>query len=227
MADPAKLTIHAEFDRPTPEDLAPFQTAPTGWVADAQGRRGALHHRIRPIIETARFVGAALTVQSRPVDNLAPYAALKFARPGDVLVVATDACESAAVMGDILIGMAKNAGIVAAVTDGLVRDVAGIREVGIPTFAAGLTPNSPLKDGPGSIGLPIALGGITVNSGDIVVGDADGVVVVPRGEGTAVASALAGIAAKEEAMETAVADGTCYPAWLDAVLASDDILYRR
>lgn len=226
MADPAKLTIRAEFERPSLEDLAPFQTAPTGWVADARGRRGAFHHRIRPIIEAARFVGTALPVWSRPADNLAPYAALKFAKPGDVLVVATDACESAAVMGDILIGMAKNAGIVAAVTDGLVRDVAGIRAVGIPTFAAGLTPNSPLKDGPGTIGLPIALGGVAVNPGDIVVGDADGVVVVPHGEGAQVAAALAGIAAKEEAMEASVAAGTRYPAWLDAVLASDDAVYR-
>ncbi|MCG8468593.1 MAG: RraA family protein, partial [Gemmatimonadetes bacterium] len=194
MADPAKLTIRADFPRPTLDELAPFQDAPTGWVVDAQGRRGALSHRIRPISEKTRFVGTALTVRSRPVDNLAPYAALKFARPGDVLVVATDGCETAAVLGDMLLGMARNAGIVAAVTDGLVRDLTGIREVGLPTFAVGLTPNSPLKDGPGSVGLPIALGGVTVDPGDVVVGDADGVVVVPRRESGAVAAALAKIA---------------------------------
>ena len=225
MADPAKLTIRADFPRPGAEDLAPFLEAPTGWVADAYGRRGALCHRIRPISEIAHFVGTALTVQSRPVDNLAPYAALKFARPGDVLMIATGACETTAVLGDILLGMARNAGIVAVVTDGLVRDVAGIREVGLPTFAVGLTPNSPFKDGPGSVGLAIALGGVTVDPGDIVVGDADGVVVVPRRESRAVAAALAEVATKEQTMDAAVAGGASYPAWLDEILASARISY--
>ncbi|MCG8355582.1 MAG: 4-hydroxy-4-methyl-2-oxoglutarate aldolase, partial [Kiloniellales bacterium] len=107
MAEAAKLTIRKDFPRPTEAALEPFRDAPTGWVADAQGRRGAICHRIRPLTKTARFVGTALTVQSRPADNLAPYAALKFARPGDVLMVATDDCETAAVMGDVLLGMAR------------------------------------------------------------------------------------------------------------------------
>ena len=93
------------------------------------------------------------------MDNLAPYAALKFARPGDVLVVAVDGDTTTSIIGDILLGMAKNAGIVAAVTDGLVRDIEGINQVGIPLFAQGLTPNSPFKDGPGEIGGTISLGG--------------------------------------------------------------------
>ncbi len=219
MAEAAKLTIRRDFLRPSAEQIAAFREAPTGWVADARGRRGALSPRIRPVSKQARFVGSALTAQSRPVDNLAPYAALKFAHPGDVLLVATDDCESAAVMGDVLLGMARNAGIVAAVTDGLVRDVAGIDKVGIPTFARGLTPNSPFKDGPGSVGLPISLGGVTVNAGDIVVGDADGVVIVPRDEIAAVSAALEAVSQKEQAMDAAVAGGASAPAWLDDVLA--------
>ncbi len=225
MAEPAKLTVRADFPRPSAEEIAPFREAPTGWVADARGRRGAIDHGIRPVSSLARFVGTALTVQSRPVDNLAPYAALKFARPGDVLMVATDDCESAAVLGDILLGMARNAGIVAAVTDGLVRDVAGIDAVGIPTFARGLTPNSPFKDGPGSVGLPISLGGVTVGPGDLVVGDADGVVIVPRDEIAAVAAALEAVSQKEQAMDAAVSGGASYPAWLDNVLAAGGTAY--
>ncbi len=225
MAEAAKLTIRADFPRPSAELIAPFREAPTGWVADARGRRGAISSRIRPVSTQARFVGTALTVQSRPVDNLAPYAALKFARPGDVLMVATDDCESAAVMGDILLGMARNAGIVAAVTDGMVRDVAGIDAVGIPTFARGLTPNSPFKDGPGSVGLPISLGGVTVGAGDIVVGDADGVVIVPRDEIAAVAAALEAVSEKEKAMDAAVTGGASTPAWLDDVLAAGGTAY--
>ena len=226
MAEPAKLTIRAEFPRPSRESLAPFRDAPTGWVADAGGRRGALDHRLRPLTRAARFVGTALTVQSRPVDNLAPYAALKFARPGDVLMVATDDCTTAAVMGDVLVGMARNAGIVAAVTDGMVRDIAGIDAVGIPVFARGLTPNSPFKDGPGSIGLPISLGGLVVEPGDLVVGDADGVVVVPRGRIAALAAELDAVARKEAAMDAAVADGATAPAWLDDLLAGDGVAFQ-
>ena len=221
MAEPAKLIIRKDFNRPDQNTLAPFAAAPTGWIVDALGRRGALAHWIRPISDTTRFLGTALTVQTRPVDNLAPYAALKYAKPGDVLAVATDDNDSVAVMGDILIGMAKNAGIVAAVTNGLVRDVAGINEVGIPVFARGLTPNSPFKDGPGSVGLQISLGGVVIESGDLIVGDADGLVVVPQNRIAEVAEQLSSIQKKEAAMEQAVKTGTKYPTWLGDVLESN------
>ncbi len=223
MAGSAKLVIRADFERVSAETLDAFRDVPTGWVADAAGRRGALCHGIRQLAGAGRFVGTALTVQTRPADNLAPYAALKVARPGDVLMVATDDCESVAVIGDILLGMARNAGVVAAVTDGLVRDIEGIRKLGLPTFARGLTPNSPFKDGPGSIGLAISLGGMPVSPGDLVVGDEDGVVVVPRESAAAVATALTEVREKERRMDAAVAAGATAPEWLDAVFASDAV----
>lgn len=223
MADPAKLTIRAGFSRPEPAALAPFREAATGHVVDAQGRRGALAHWVRPMTAETRFVGAALTVRTRAMDNLAPYAALSLAQPGDVLVVAVDGHAEASVMGDVLIGMARNAGIVACVTDGLVRDVAGIEAVGIPCFARGLSPNSPMKDGPGAIGLPVTIGGVMVSAGDLLVGDRDGIAVVAGRDLAATAAGLAAVADKEAAMERAVADGARVPAWLDAVLASDAV----
>lgn len=225
MPAPSKLTIRKGIDRADPQDIARFQEAPTGWVVDAMGRRGALPHWIKPISKRTRFVGTALTVQTRPVDNLAPYAALKFAKPGDVLVVSADGSETAAVLGDILLGMARNAGIVAAVTDGMVRDIGGINDVGIPTFARGLTPNSPFKDGPGSIGLPVTLGGIAVASGDLIIGDDDGVVVVPKNRLGETADALAAIAEKEASMDKAVEQGATHPPWLEEILASDAVRY--
>jgi 4-hydroxy-4-methyl-2-oxoglutarate aldolase len=225
MAEPAQLTIRRDFLRPSSEEIAPFLNAPTGWVVDAQGRRGALPHWIRPLSRRARFVGTALTVRTRPVDNLAPYAALRFARPGDVLTVAVGAGTAASIIGDILLGMAKNAGIVAAVTDGLVRDIAGIDEVGIPTFAQGLSPNSPFKDGPGEIGGVISLGDTTIAAGDLLVGDIDGVVVVPRANIGALRMELEAIAEKERNMEAAVSSGAKYPGWLDDVLKSDRVRY--
>lgn len=225
MAEPAQLTIRRDFARPTASDIRAFEKAPTGWVADGQGRRGALPHWIRPLSKLTRFVGTALTVRTRPVDNLAPYAALRYARPGDVLVVAVDGSDTASVIGDIMLGMARNAGIVAAVTDGVVRDIDGINKVGIPVFAKALTPNSPFKDGPGEVGLPVTLGGVAIASGDLLVGDIDGVVVVPRGEIARVAAELKAVAEKEARMEAMVASGAKYPAWLDAILKSDRVRF--
>jgi 4-hydroxy-4-methyl-2-oxoglutarate aldolase len=225
MAEPSQLKIRRDFPRPTTAECAAYETAPTGWIVDAHGRRGALPHWIRPLSAATRFVGTALTVRTRPIDNLAPYAALKFAKPGDVLIVAVDGSDTASVLGDILLGMARNAGIVAAVTDGVVRDIRGINEVGIPTFARGLSPNSPMKDGPGEIGFAVTLGGVVINPGDLVVGDIDGVVVVAREEVGAIGAELAAIAEKERKMEATVAAGAKYPAWLDDVLASPRIRY--
>jgi len=225
MAEPAQLKIRRDFPRPSAEALASFRNAPTGWVVDAQGRRGALPHWIRPLSKAVRFVGTALTVRTRPVDNLAPYAALKFAKPGDVLVVAVDGSDTASVVGDILLGMARNAGIVACVTDGVVRDIDGINQVGLPTFARGLSPNSPFKDGPGEVGFPVQLGGVAINPGDLLVGDIDGVVMVPREDIAVVGAELSQIAEKERAMEAAVAGGAKYPAWLDGVLSGDRVRF--
>lgn len=225
MAEAPTLTIRRDWPRPGPAELAPFRDAPTGWVADAQGRRGALDHRIRPLTSTSRLVGPALPVWSRGRDNLAPYAALRVARPGDVLVIATDGDHVASVAGDILLGLARNAGIAGCVTDGLVRDLAGLEALGIPVFARGLSPNSPQKDGPGTIGLPVVLGGVAVGPGDLIVADADGVVVVPHAALAAVGAALAAIAAKEAEMDALVRAGTREPPWLAARLARPDIRF--
>ena len=223
MADAARLTIRSDFPRPAAEHVAAFRAKPTGHVVDSQGRQGALPHWIRPVTKISDFVGSALTVKTRPVDNLAPYAALRFARPGDVLVVTADADDSASIMGDILIGMARNAGIVAIVTDALVRDIAGIEAVGIPVFAQGLSPNSPMKDGPGTVGLPIHIGGVIVQPGDLVLGDQDGVVIVPREQIAPTLAGLETVAEKEATMERLVSEGAAEPAWLDAVLTSDRV----
>lgn len=222
MSD-AKLKITRSFERPSPELIAAFATAPTGPVVDAMGRRGALDEKIRPLTTRTQFCGGALTVWTIPRDNLAPYAALKFARPGDVLVVATGGADEVSVLGDIAIGMARNAGIIAIVTDGLVRDLDGIERVGIPVFARGLSPNSPFKNGPGEIGGTIAIGQRTVSAGDIVIGDRDGVVVIPRSAAESVRSNLEAVKAKERAMEAHVASGASRPDWLDDVLAGPGI----
>jgi len=152
-------------------------------------------------------------------------AAAHHARPGDVMVVAADAYEEASVVGDILVGMAKNKGVAALITDGMARDVDGLNAVGIPIFARGLSPNSPYKDGPGEIGLPIAIGGATVNPGDLVVGDQDGLVVVAREALAAVADALAEVKAKEAKMDELVRKGATSGPWLAQALEEKGVRY--
>ena len=220
---PSALTVRRNFTRPSQELVRRLAEAPTGWVVDANARRGALDYRVRALTRAQRFCGVALTVWSRACDNLAPYAAIQYARPGDVLVIATDGYDQASVTGDVMVGMAKNQGIAAVVTDGLVRDIEGLNAVGIPVCARGLSPNSPQKDGPGTIGLPISLGGVAIDAGDVILGDQDGVVVVAREALKDVVAALAEIEAKEAKMDALVRDGAKLPPGLDRIIAEKGV----
>jgi 4-hydroxy-4-methyl-2-oxoglutarate aldolase len=109
------------------------------------------------------------------------------------------------------------------VTDGLVRDKVGILAVGVPVYCAGLTPNSPVRNGPGTVGLPVVLGGVTIASGDVLVGDDDGVVVIPRGDLDIVTAKLADVRAAEAALEAKVKAGLELPDFVSVLLASDKI----
>jgi regulator of RNase E activity RraA len=225
MADVTQLRVRRKFLRPSADEIEAFKSVPTSWLVDAQGRRGALPYWIRAFSQSVNFVGTALTVRARPVDNLACYAALKFARPGDVLVIDVAGSESASIVGGTTVGMAKNAGIVAVVTDGLLRDVEEINRIGIPVYGRALSPNSPYKDGPGEIGEVISLGDVTISPGDLIVGDIDGVVVVPRLTMPEVRAALSAIAKKEAEMDAAVERGATYPPWLDDVLGPNRLCF--
>ncbi len=219
------LTIRRDWPRVEPAAIARFQGTPTGWLVDAMGREGALHHTIHAIWNGPAFVGSALPVWTSARDNLAPYAALTVARPGDVVLVATQSFDHGSIVGDVMVGMFRNAGIVAVVTDGLVRDVAGLRDVGLPVYACGVSPNSPFKNGPGGVGMAISIGGVVVEPGDVVLGDAEGVVVCPRRRVPEALRELDAVRAKEAKMEAAVKAGLRVPDWLDQALAGKDVRY--
>ncbi len=223
MPDAPALVARRHFPRPEAALLARFAEAVTGNVADAQGGAGVLDFRVKPVTRAQRFAGPALTVLAGPRDNLALWAALEIAKPGDVLVVATGGYTASSVCGDVLVGMARNRGLAAIVTDGTIRDAAGIDAVGIPVFAQGISPRAPLKNGPGEIGQRVALGDVSVDAGDIVVGDGDGVVVVPLAAAGAVADALEAVLRKEAASEREVAEGRTLPSWMDAILRARGI----
>jgi 4-hydroxy-4-methyl-2-oxoglutarate aldolase len=222
--DPPLLTIRRRFPRPDPALVEALRGVQTGFVVDGMDGSGALHHRIKPIDPAlAGFVGVAVTCDCGPADNLALFAALDIAGPGDVLVCATNAYEGTAVVGDLMAGMARNKGVVALVTDGLVRDQIGLRQVGLPVFAAGVTPNSPARQGPGTAGLPIVVGGMPVAPGDVLVGDLDGVVVIPRERLAAVVERLVVIREKEAALDAAVRGGLTMSDFARRILDSDRV----
>jgi 4-hydroxy-4-methyl-2-oxoglutarate aldolase len=224
ITDPPLLTIRENFPRPTAETVEAFAGAPTGNVVDAMGGAGALDYRIKPLEPSANIiVGVALTCDCGPADNLAMFGALSVARPGDVIVAATGGYAGVAVTGDLMLGMARNRGVAGFVTDGMVRDIVGILAVGLPVYCAGVTPNSPVRNGPGTVGQPIDLGGLRVESGDIVIGDRDGVVVVPRGRAQDVLAALADVRKAEAALEAKVKGGLELPDFVRGILESDRV----
>lgn len=219
------LKINRRFERASESIVSRFRSVSTGNVCDAQGRGGALDYRIKPISKNTSFTAVALTVETVPKDNLAPWAALEIARPGDVVVISTGEYFASSVIGDVYVGMARNRGVVAIVTDGVVRDVEGINAVGIPVFACGVSPNSPWKNGPGSVGFPIVIGGMTVCPGDIVVGDSDGIVIVSRMKAEEVAEELEAVFAKEAKMEADVKAGKSIPEWLAEAYKAKGVRY--
>ena len=218
IEDAPLLQIRRRFTRPTAAQVKAFHGLQTGFVVDAMNGRGAMDGRIKPIAESGTFCGVALPCYAGPADNLAVFGALSIAQPGDVVVCGADFFTETAVTGDLLLGMLKNRGVVAFVTDGFVRDITGIRSVGLPCYAAGVTPNSPARNGPGTVGLPVVVGGAAVNAGDIVIGDEDGVVIVPAGRIKQTISKLPSVRAAEADLDMKVKAGLEVPPFIQGMI---------
>ncbi|MFI6905961.1 methyltransferase [Nonomuraea sp. NPDC050394] len=188
------------WDRVTAEETRRLGEVPAADVGDALQRMTVMDGGIRLFTERAALLGNALPVDVRSGDNLAIHRALDEARPGDVLVVNGHGDMTRALIGGLIGEIMVNAGVVGAVVDGAVRDVQTLSEMGLPVYARAITPAGPFKNGPGAIGAPVAVGGVVVAAGDVLVGDADGVVIVPRDRVKGVVAAIDGIVEKEEAL---------------------------
>lgn len=193
-------------------------------LADVGGRRGSLGGRIQPLARSMKVAGPAFTVEVRPGDNLMIHAALVLAKPGDVIVVDGKGDLSCALTGALMAAHAQKAGIAGFVIDGAVRDTEECARGGFPIFAAGANPNGPLKNSGGRINWPVSLAGTAVNPGDLIVGDADGVVVVPRELAAAiVGAAQAKVNAEAERMK-AIGRGELVQGWVAEGLRSVGVL---
>lgn len=215
--EPPLLTIANTTERPNEELVKLFRDVPTSFICDAMGGQGALDWRIKPIGETT-MVGVALTCHCGPADILALSAAVARCQPGDVLVAATGGHCGTSVVGDLMLGIAKNRGVAGFVTDGLIRDRVDVEALHLPVYAVGVCPNSPYGHGPGTVGLPVVCGGRTIGSGDIVIGDRDGVVTVPFARITEVLACLEEVKVAETAMLKKVKAG------LKEVAKADELL---
>jgi 4-hydroxy-4-methyl-2-oxoglutarate aldolase len=220
IGDPVALTIRRNIERPSKALMKAFAGMPTGFVTDAWNGKGCLDHAIKPLLPTMKFHGSAVTAYCGPMDNLAAMAILDFARKGDVIVIATTGDGTAATIGDLWALWARKIGVAAIVCDGLVRDVAGLLKADIPVFARGVKPNSAFKNGPGEINMGVVCGGVSIGPGDIMVGDRDGVCVVPLAAGPAVAAQLEIVKKKEADAEARVKKGVKLKFWDEAALGN-------
>ncbi|OED40357.1 aldolase [Chromatiales bacterium (ex Bugula neritina AB1)] len=226
IEEPPLLTVKAERPRPTAAQLAALDGVPTGFLTDAMSGQGALDPTIRPLnpeVLSSVASGPVLTCACGPADLLAVLGALTEIQAGDILVADSGDWQKSAIVGDRVMGMLKNAGAAGFVTDGLVRDLEGINEVGLPVFCKGLSPNSPYAKGPGTIGTDIQLGGVSVKSGDILVTDDSGIVVVPYERIDEVIASVAHIKELEEALDAKVADGLVVPDDIRSLMESDQV----
>jgi len=194
-------------------------------LADVAGRRGTMNGRIAPIAPEMKLAGPAYTVEVRGGDNLMIHTAITLAKPGDILVIDGKADRTCALMGAIMINACKALKLGGVVMDGAARDTLELRDLGFPVFCVGANPNGPTKFIPGRINHPISCGGISVNPGDLIVGDADGVVVVERDKAASLLDAAQKKVDDETARIAGIQQGKgLKPKWLDESLRAAGLL---
>lgn len=199
--------IYTKFTRPDSTLVEQFKGVPVAVIGDEMSRLSCMDARIRPFNKLP-LVGVAMTVKSRPGDNLLLHRALDMAAPGDVIVVDGQGELANAIAGENMMMWAHHRGLGGVVVDGAMRDVEALSKLQMPVFAAGAQPRGPYKSGPGEINVPITCGGIVVFPGDIVVGDEDGVVVIRPADAPAVVKRAHDRHRKEEITRQTIVAGT-------------------
>lgn len=205
--------------RIAPELVQAFSELPVANVSDCMSRMTAGGAQLRPYHARGVLAGPAFTVKTRPGDNLLIHKALQLAQPGDVIVVDAGGDVTNALIGELMVATAVRRGLAGFVMNGAIRDVDAIGAGSFPVYAAGVTHRGPYKDGPGSINVPIALNGMVIEPGDLILGDADGLLCVRIDEAPALLQATRLKQEAERVTLAEIASDTLDTAWVDAALA--------
>ncbi|MGI5193861.1 4-carboxy-4-hydroxy-2-oxoadipate aldolase/oxaloacetate decarboxylase [Streptomyces sp. CA-288835] len=205
---PRRHVVVRNIDRPAAEVVARLAAAGVSTVHEAIGRRGFAGTGLRPNQRDVRIAGPAVTVSSHPGDNLMIHAAVEVCRPGDVLVVTTTSPSTDGMFGELLATSLAARGVIGLVTGAGVRDTAELREMGFHVWSRAVSAQGTVKASPGSVNVPVTLGGVSVNPGDVVIADDDGVVVVPVAEAEEAADLAEKRLAKEATTREVLRSGT-------------------
>ena len=204
--------------RPDARLVAELAKMVTPHLSDSMERLYAGGPQLRPMHKGGKLAGPAYTVKTTPGDNLLVHKALDAAHKGDVIVVdAGGVCENA-IIGELMMSRARQRGVAGIVIWGAIRDSAEIAAGTYPVYAAGVTHRGPYKNGPGEINVPINMAGMAVNPGDIIIGDADGLVAIPQEQAERILKSAQGILAKETAMMKEIEAGSVDRSWVDKSL---------
>ncbi|MDD6288238.1 RraA family protein, partial [Acidaminococcus fermentans] len=195
-------------------------------ISDTMGRLVGMHPRIK--LQSAPKnpinVGRALTIKTRSGDNLMLHKALNMAKPGDVIILSNDGGESyRSLIGEIMFTYLASRGAAGIIIDGPIRDIDAVRKMEMPIYATGTNPAGPYKEGPGEINVPISCGGISINPGDIIVMDEDGVIVIPLQEAETVLKNARAFQEKDEAKLLAAQEGRAKREWVDALIEKKEV----
>ncbi|MBM7649686.1 RraA family protein [Bacillus ectoiniformans] len=195
-----------------------FKEVVTPHISDNMNRIHAAGAELRPYHKEGKLVGPAVTVKTRPGDNLLVHKAIDLAQPGEVIIVDAGGDTTNAIVGEIMQRIAKKKGIGGFVINGAIRDSLAFKNDTFPVFAKGVTHRGPYKDGPGEINVPISIGGMVIHPGDLIVGDEDGLVVVPIDEAEEVLKKAQKMARNEEKIFESIEKGTVDRTWVDRTL---------
>jgi regulator of RNase E activity RraA len=210
--EPVRRRVSAEM-------IEKFRALPVANVSDCMSRLTAGGPRLRPFHDGTVLSGPAFTVKTRPGDNLMVHKALDIALPGDVVVVDAGGDLTNSIIGEIMVTYARQRGLGGIVINGSIRDCSALHQQRLPVYAAGVTHRGPFKSGPGEIGRAISIDGMVIEPGDLIIGDADGLLAIPFDQvGQVCSAATAKLDAETKILKDLLAGGSMDRGWVDATL---------
>jgi len=212
---------------PSKELVEAFRGIPAANIEDCMNRIFGLNPEIKRLSSPGRMmVGVALTVKTRPGDNLMIHQALEMAGEGDVIIVSNEGDRSRALIGEVMAQYAQcTRKIEGLVFDGAIRDIDEISKMEMPVYATGCTPSGPFKEGPGEVNVPIAIGGVPVMPGDIIIGDGDGVIVIPQNDAERLLEEAKVVSVKDAEKVQAAKNGTSNKKWVSDKLVEKNCTF--